>query len=123
VQESWQLRRNGADGRGALRNNAALHREVVKEKIILDLSVSNEKLEVRALYTGPTAHHRPPPSPTSAFDTFPVALTPPSDAPASEAYERSRPLSATRLLRRAHVYWVVAKATVSKGSRGAPSTG
>ena len=52
AQESWQLRRNGPDGRGALRNSPALHREVVKEKIILDLSVSNEKLEVRcALHT------------------------------------------------------------------------
>ena len=54
VQESWQLRRgNGAAVvRGGALPNPAQHREVVKETIILDLSVSNEKLEVRcALHT------------------------------------------------------------------------
>mmetsp|Transcript_13924 Transcript_13924/g.26725 ORF Transcript_13924/g.26725 Transcript_13924/m.26725 type:complete len:176 (+) Transcript_13924:161-688(+) len=46
LQTDFSLRRPGhPGGRGSLRDNPVQHREVVKEKIILDLSVSNEKLE------------------------------------------------------------------------------
>lgn len=45
IQTEWAPRRPGQMRPGQERETPAQHREAVKEKIILDLSISNEKLE------------------------------------------------------------------------------